>query len=156
MSLQDLQQRHCMHQNYPRPGIFPTKGPSFRLSNFIMPRTLPEQQSRLWHPYNFQSARTHIETILNYQFIHPHLLEEALHASGPVYINGNFVEEGNKKLTMIGDSVLDLALAITEYQAGFSRGRRQLAVTLFVWQSNLADLIIIGGISNRRSSTASY
>lgn len=73
--------------------------------------------------YNFQSARAHVESLLNYQFKQPHLLEEALHAGGPIYINGKYITESNKRLAMIGDSALDLALAVTDYQAGLSRGK---------------------------------
>lgn len=74
--------------------------------------------------YNFQSARSHVESLLNYRFMKPYLLEEALHAGGPIYISGKYIAEGNKRLAMIGDSALDLALAVTDYQAGLPRGEQ--------------------------------
>lgn len=99
--------------------------------------------------YNLAAARTHMETTLGYQFGNPDLLQEALHAGGPIYIGGKLIDEANKRLAIIGDSALDLALAITDYQGGLSRGKARSAV-LFC----SADVKAVA-ISNRRSSALS-
>lgn len=54
-------------------------------------------------------------------------MQEALHASEPIVIGDRLVDEGNKKLAMIGDSAFDLALAITDYQADLARGKLNIS-----------------------------
>lgn len=71
---------------------------------------------------DFTAARTHVESMLGNRFTNADLLREALHAGEPVIISSALVTEQNKRLAMIGDSALDLALAITDYRAGLSRG----------------------------------
>jgi len=65
-----------------------------------------------------------VETIIDYQFADPHKLWEALQAPGsPVFvINGRHIPEGNKRLAMIGDSVLKLVFASEWYTGDGLRG----------------------------------
>ena len=72
--------------------------------------------------YDFTAARNHVETMIGYQFINPDLLQEALHAGGPIVIGGKSIDEGNKRLAMIGDHALSLSLCISDYNSGASRG----------------------------------
>lgn len=67
-----------------------------------------------------------VETIIGYQFTDPSKLWEALQAPGsPVSsINGRRITEGNKRLAMIGDSVLKLALVSKWYSGDGSRGKQ--------------------------------
>ncbi len=69
-----------------------------------------------------------VETIIDYRFTDPLKLWEALQAAGsPVSaINGRHIHEGNKRLAMIGDSVLKLAFVSQWYTGDGLRGKQSL------------------------------
>lgn len=65
-----------------------------------------------------------VETLIQYKFKETELLWEALN-TGPVASLGQLARpdgDGNKRLAVIGDSVLQLALAEDWYKGGTSRG----------------------------------
>lgn len=65
-----------------------------------------------------------VETLIQYKFKETELLWEALN-TGPVASPGQLARpngDGNKRLAVIGDSVLQLALAEDWYKGGTSRG----------------------------------
>lgn len=68
-----------------------------------------------------QSARYEelqdVEDIINYMFNQPSLLHEALRVSA-----STSSPEGNKRLALIGDAVLKLALVAEGHDRGESRG----------------------------------
>ena len=68
-----------------------------------------------------------VEEIINYTFINHSFIWEALQAAGsPVQVIGNRrLVEGNKRLAILGDSVLLLALAETWLETNESRGDEQ-------------------------------
>ena len=65
-----------------------------------------------------------VQTIIDYQFVDTLKLWEALQAAGsPVrIIGGRNVPDGQKRLAMIGDSVLKLALIGHWYNGNDARG----------------------------------
>lgn len=65
-----------------------------------------------------------VQDIIDYTFGNPLLLWEALQAAGsPVYsIGQRRLFDGNKRLAVLGDIVLDLALAEPWYQGTEPRG----------------------------------
>lgn len=69
-------------------------------------------------------ANVAVEAIIGYQFNDPSLLTEALQASGsPVRSAGTrAIPDGNKRLALLGDTVLKLALLDHWYEAGHPRG----------------------------------
>ncbi|KAF2137433.1 uncharacterized protein K452DRAFT_278680 [Aplosporella prunicola CBS 121167] len=62
-----------------------------------------------------------IETIVGYRFKNPNYLWEALQAHGShvTKIDGRFIGEGNKRLALVGDSVLRLVLLGDWYPSSF-------------------------------------
>ena len=65
-----------------------------------------------------------VEHIIGYQFNDPSMIWEALQAAGsPVLRIGNRrLVEGNKRLAVLGDKVLDLALAEAWHEGNTARG----------------------------------
>lgn len=65
-----------------------------------------------------------IHTIIGRQFKDPTILTEALQAAGSEirYAGVRAIPDGNKRLAILGDSVLKLALLGPWYQGGSSRG----------------------------------
>ena len=59
-----------------------------------------------------------VESLIQYKFKNTALLLEALYVNGP----GNAKHDGNKRLAVIGDSVLSLSLAEDWYKGNTSRG----------------------------------
>ena len=61
---------------------------------------------------------------MNRQFNNALLLTEALQVAGSVFnfVNGRTVTDGNKRLALLGDCVLKLALLDTWYPQGDTRG----------------------------------
>lgn len=70
----------------------------------------------------FPEARTYVENILSYTFTNENLLREALHAGGPIRIDGHLAHEANKTLAVVGDAAIHLVIAHDGYLAGQSRG----------------------------------
>lgn len=70
------------------------------------------------------NANASVQAIIAHVFNDPALLAEALHAAGTYYQNtqGNFVFGDNKRLALLGDSVLQLALVDHWYPQGGTRG----------------------------------
>lgn len=66
-----------------------------------------------------------VEDIIGYHFTNPSMIWEALQAAGsPVYVIGNRrLVDGNKRLALLGDTVLQLALAETWLDANEPRAR---------------------------------
>ena len=73
-----------------------------------------------------------VQTILGHQFKDRSLLLEALHTAGAVFrfAGGRVDPDGNKRLALLGDTVLKLALLDLWYHGGSSRGTAKLS-TLF-------------------------
>lgn len=69
-----------------------------------------------------------VEQIIGYSFTDPWMIWEALQAAGsPVNIIGNRrLVDGNKRLALLGDTVLQLALAETWLNANEPRGDGRL------------------------------
>ena len=67
-------------------------------------------------------ALKHLETLFNYSFKDKSLLQEALHADGPFRINGRWVDDGNKRLAVVGDSAIGVCLSHSSYHAGLTKG----------------------------------
>lgn len=67
-----------------------------------------------------------VENIIGYQFTNTCVIWEALQAAGsPVYVIGNrILLDGNKRLAVLGDKVLDLALAEAWHEGDDARGNR--------------------------------
>ena len=89
-------------------------------------------------PHNLQIG-THwldIQRKLRYVFVDPSILSEALQAAGNgiSQVGGRKIMEGNKRLAMLGDSVLQLALLNDWYMGGESRGKLSIQVmTAIIW-----------------------
>lgn len=68
-----------------------------------------------------------VEDIIGYHFTNPSMIWEALQAAGsPVYVIGNRrLVDGNKRLALLGDTVLQLALAETWLDANEPRGNEE-------------------------------
>lgn len=69
------------------------------------------------------------QVVINYNFNDPLILWEALQAAGsPVHsISGRRLLDGNKRLAILGDRVLELALAESWYKGSEARGTRDSA-----------------------------
>ncbi|KAL8636976.1 MAG: hypothetical protein Q9228_005697, partial [Teloschistes exilis] len=83
------------------------------------------------------TASAHIrrcEQQLGYQFQNPSLLWEALHCNDPNYHaavrKGGRLADGNKRLALVGDRVLDLMLTMKWYHTWEDRGELELHLTL--------------------------
>lgn len=86
-----------------------------------------------------------VEDIIGHKFGDSSKLWEALQAKGsPVsYINGRHILEGNKRLALIGDAVLRLALSSKWYAGNGLRGKRQHRM----WSAILL-ISILGGFQS--------
>lgn len=64
-----------------------------------------------------------LEQLLNYTFADPTLLQEALQTKGNgiTQIGERKIEEGNKRLALLGDSVLSVAFLTGWYEGGERR-----------------------------------
>ncbi|KAI4162986.1 MAG: hypothetical protein LQ342_003497 [Letrouitia transgressa] len=62
------------------------------------------------------------ESIIGYHFSDPFLLEEAFQAAGSFLTLARRYPEGGKRLAVVGDAVLQLALAETWYECSETRG----------------------------------
>lgn len=60
-----------------------------------------------------------VEGVIGYQFNHPDILWEALQAagSGVHFIGGRLMTDGNKRLALLGDAIINVAL-IEDWYAG--------------------------------------
>ncbi len=69
------------------------------------------------------------QEVIKYTFSDPLILWEALQATGsPVHsIGGRRLLDGNKRLAILGDRVLELALAEGWYEGTEARGTRDVA-----------------------------
>lgn len=67
-----------------------------------------------------------VEAIIGYQFTETSMIWEALQAAGSgVYAIGNrYLYKGNKGLAVLGDKVLDLALALAWHEAAGAPGNK--------------------------------
>lgn len=108
------------------------------------------QNTQPWHRTTLRQLTHTLKTLIGYQFVNTGLLEEALHAVGPTFIGDKLITEANKRLAVIGDSALDLALSITEHQNDLSRGMPLPSAVILT----LADSFS-GALSDHRSSIAS-
>lgn len=64
------------------------------------------------------------QNILGYGFENVSYLREALHAAGSGFIkDGQILHEGNKRLAVLGNAVVQLILQQDWYASGESRGR---------------------------------
>lgn len=63
------------------------------------------------------------QEILGYSFQDVDLLREALQAPGAgLVIHGHIIPDGNKRLSMLGTSVIAAAISLASYHNGHSRG----------------------------------
>ncbi|KAK4902789.1 hypothetical protein LTR27_000728 [Elasticomyces elasticus] len=86
-----------------------------------------------------------VDTIADYRFRNPFLLAEALHALGddpdPVNIGNRVVEDGNKRLAWVGDSVIDLVFRTQWYPGDESRGS-----AMGRWYRDMTENRWLGGV----------
>ncbi|KAK5714881.1 hypothetical protein LTR15_010297 [Elasticomyces elasticus] len=86
-----------------------------------------------------------VDTIADYRFKNPFLLAEALHALGddpdPVNIGNRVVEDGNKRLAWVGDSVIDLVFRTQWYPGDESRGS-----AMGRWYRDMTENRWLGGV----------
>lgn len=70
------------------------------------------------------------ETIVGHTFNNPLLLWEALQAAGStvLFVGNRRLENGNKRLAVLGDTVLQLALVEGWYGGNAARGDNQLQI----------------------------
>ncbi|KAF2221652.1 hypothetical protein BDZ85DRAFT_265749 [Elsinoe ampelina] len=81
------------------------------------------------------------QQILNYSFEDLELLKEALQAPGAGEpIRGRIIPDGNKRLSLVGLSVINFTVTLESYQGGSSKGDISANVQARVSQSTLADL----------------
>lgn len=76
---------------------------------------------------NDMMARIHgIEDVIGYHFTNPLLIWEALQAPGSnvVAIGGRRLADGNKRLAVLGDTVLQLAVAEDWFRGDESKGMK--------------------------------
>jgi ribonuclease-3 len=71
------------------------------------------------------SNRHDLERKLSHIFTDPNLLWEALQAAGNgvVQIGDRKIEDGNKKMAMLGDTILQLAVLNEWFESGGSRSK---------------------------------
>ncbi|KAL9033905.1 MAG: hypothetical protein Q9214_007289 [Letrouitia sp. 1 TL-2023] len=71
-----------------------------------------------------ESSAVDAENIINYHFRDPSLLDEAFQAAGSLMTSSGHRKfpDGNKRLAVVGDTVLQLALAETWYEGSEIRG----------------------------------
>ena len=74
-----------------------------------------------------QSSIHGAEAVIDYNFNDPNLLWEALQEAGSTVLSiaGRRIQNGNKRLAVVGDIVLDLVLANDWYQGTEPRGLTQ-------------------------------
>ena len=70
-----------------------------------------------------------LESLISYTFTNRLLAQEALTAPGAL-INGPHFPDGNKRLAVVGDIALDLALAGPWFNSGTGRGKSTLMITI--------------------------
>ncbi|KAK4613811.1 hypothetical protein CLAFUW4_09027, partial [Fulvia fulva] len=70
----------------------------------------------------FREAKTELEIILGHNFVNEDILREALWAAGPGSVGHRLFPEGNKRLALVGDAALKIALVHHSYTKGRSRG----------------------------------
>ena len=87
------------------------------------PRTLKPETFNPTMTVPSNNANASVQAIIDHVFKDPALLAEALHAAGTNYqnIQGRFVLGDNKRLALLGDSVLHLALVDHWYPQGGTR-----------------------------------
>ena len=96
----------------------------------------PRRPKRPPHNLQIGSHWLDIQRKLGYVFVDPSILSEALQAAGNgvSQVGGRKIMEGNKRLAMLGDSVLQLALLNDWYMGGGSRGKLSIQVmTAIIW-----------------------
>ena len=64
-----------------------------------------------------------LQTLISYTFTNPLLAQEALTARGAMFTNGPHFTDGNLRLAIIGDIVLELAIAENWFQNGTERSK---------------------------------
>ncbi|KAF1948111.1 ribonuclease III [Byssothecium circinans] len=91
-----------------------------------------------------------VETILEYQFSNPNLLNEALLAAGASVsskdIHGD--PQGNKRLALLGDSVLQEAILEPWYSSGESTEKGSNKVKNLARNSKLSKVAHESGLAN--------
>lgn len=69
----------------------------------------------------YSTARTDLETLLQYNFTDVAVLKEALTAF-PTSIDWKRIQEGNKRLALVGDAAMNVVVAKEAYRADVSKG----------------------------------
>lgn len=82
--------------------------------------------------------RQYIESVIGYHFVQPQLLDEALLAAGASVARKNThgPSEGNKRLALVGDAALQLAILDGWYSDGTSTGTAASHCVLFLLTGN--------------------
>lgn len=80
----------------------------------------------------FREAKTELEIILGHNFVNEDILREALWAAGPGSVGHRLFPEGNKRLALVGDAALKIALVHHSYTKGRSRGMSDGYISLLV------------------------
>jgi len=72
-----------------------------------------------------ENSRQNVEAMLGYDFMNPNLLWEALQAAGSAVasIGGRRIDEGNKRLAIVGDAAMKLALCDAWFATSRPRGK---------------------------------
>ena len=78
------------------------------------------------------SDPAHAQQILEYQFQNIELLREALQAPGPgAVIGGIITPDGNKRLSLLGISIITTSISLACYNNGVRRGKRNLSLKAY-------------------------
>ncbi|PQE16012.1 hypothetical protein CJF32_00004919 [Rutstroemia sp. NJR-2017a WRK4] len=99
-----------------------------------------------------QAAIPAVQAILGYTFDDPELLWSALHAAGSPF--GGI--DGNKKMAMLGDTVLRLVLLVDLIPTTASRGAINAVIDSIVSNRNLTDICTNTGIAHYINGNLSH
>lgn len=74
-----------------------------------------------------------VQNVIGYTFADPYLVREAVSAAGSIVAAGpRRFPNGNKRLALLGDTILQLALAEDWYDGTEPRGMRDHSITVLV------------------------
>ena len=84
----------------------------------------------------YATAKPQIEEALGYHFTNDSLLQEALLAYPANVLDNRWIPEGNRRLAMVGDAILNVLLTDASDQEGLSTGTQLVDdPTLRFWES---------------------